>query len=112
MQTISSPITQEHQKQKKITVVNTITPAKTAYKHWTGTYEPEFIVTVEGKPVNMSCKETFELNETTMSIAYHAQFPAQHCSEDKIFVHLEKNTQTVAIDFDWHATPRLCISQS
>jgi hypothetical protein len=112
MQTMPLTISQDIQKTKKVTVINSITPAKTAYKHWSGTYEPEFTVTVEGKPINMSCKETVELNATTMSISYHAQFPAQHSSEDSIVVNLEKSTRTIAVDFDWHATPRLCITQS
>jgi len=110
--TVPATSIEEAQKTKKITVTNTIKPENIAYKHWSGTYKPEFTITVEGKEVNMSCTEVIELNAKSMSISYHAQFPVQHSSQDSIIVHLENDTKKVAIDFDWHSEPRLKITQS
>ncbi|RTL07423.1 hypothetical protein EKK58_01580 [Candidatus Dependentiae bacterium] len=104
----------ELQSLQKITIINSITPEKTAYAHWSGTYQPEFKVMVNGTQVENNTQKSIELhkNENTISITYHAQFPANHKSEGNIAIAINENTQKIVLDFDWNSEPRLQARQS
>lgn len=97
----------------RITIVNNVTPEKTSYAHWSGTYQPDFSIKVDDKDIKMSSTESIDsTSRKKIPISYHAQFPANHSSTDTVTVELENTTQRITIDFDWHKNPRLQITQS
>ena len=98
---------------KTVTITNAITQEQITYTHWTGTYVPEFTVTVQNEHIGMSETKTIEIGQQQqITVSYDAHFPAQRSSQDSTVVTLQDTTKAVAIQFDWQGNPRLKIEQS
>ena len=60
----------------------------------------------------MNSQESIEIHQQKITVKYDAQFPANHSSQDEFIIDIAQNTDTITLDFDWHAKPRVKINQT
>jgi len=104
--TTQSKTTQkEHYKpiNKTITIKNNITSDMLAYKHWTGTHEPFFILTVNGKKIEQGKQEEITIKDNILEVRYDYSF-ANGFRKGATIVScsIEKDAKKVAITFSWN----------
>ncbi|HEB41672.1 MAG TPA: hypothetical protein ENI08_01460 [Candidatus Dependentiae bacterium] len=87
---------------KTITVKNNITTDMITYKHWTGTHEPFFILTVNGKKIEQGKQEEITVKDNRLEVRYDYSF-ANGFRKDTTIVscNIEKNAKDVDITFSW-----------
>lgn len=103
--TTQSETTQkEHHKptNKTIIVKNNITTDMLTYKHWTGTHEPFFILTVNGKKIEQGKQEEITVKDNNLEVRYDYSF-ANGFRKGATIVscNVKKNTKKVDITFSW-----------
>ncbi len=95
----------EHPKpiNKTITVKNNITTDMLTYKHWTGTHEPFFILTVNGKKIEQGKQEKVTVKDNNLEIRYDYSFANGFRKGAQIIsCCIEKDAKDVDITFSWN----------
>jgi hypothetical protein len=97
---------------KTVVVTNAITETMLQYKHWTGTYTPDFNLTVNGNEISQGKQTMISIGSAECTFAYHAQFPHDHTSEDTVTCVVAQNTKNITVEFDWQQLPHIVLRQS
>ena len=113
--TQSGTTQKEHHKliNKTITIKNNITTDMLAYKHWTGTHEPFFILTVNGKKIEQGKQEEITVKDNRLEVRYDYSF-ANGFRKGATIVScsIEKDAKDVDITFSWDDEWRIKTKQA
>jgi len=75
-----------------------------AYKHWSGIYEPSFVLTVNGKKIEQGKQEKIAVKDNMLEVQYDYSFAKGMRKGAKIISYnIDKNTKDVGISFSWNS---------
>lgn len=98
---------------RSITLHNKITKEMITYAHWSGSYTPDFYITINDEILTSETPKSITLEpQKSYTIAYHAKFPYGYSATDSITYTPEQGAQEAFITFDWHETPRIIINHA
>jgi hypothetical protein len=102
------------EQQKSIVITNGIEPQMLAYKHWTGTYNPElFTIQVNGTEVAAGSTYSLESAATPLQIRYDYSFVNGTRKGGKIVSYtLNENSDSATITFSWQDTWKVMVSNA
>jgi len=85
-----------------ITVQNNITSEMLCYKHWSGTHEPSFMLSINGKKIEQGKQEEIVVTDNNLEIRYDYSFVNGFRKGAKIVsCIIEKGAKDVGIEFSW-----------
>jgi hypothetical protein len=96
---------------RTVQITNAITKEMITYSHWSGSYEPEFVLQVNNNTIAMGETKTITLSQNSLFIQYDANFSYGYSSSDTITTELENPTSQIVVNFDWKNSPRVNVEQ-
>ncbi len=101
--------------QQTITIKNAIEPSMLQYKHWTGTYEPVFAITINGQTIEQGKEYQVTATDNMLEVGYNYSFMnGMRTGSKMIKFQIEKKIKSLNLTFSWdnewrviidHATP-------
>jgi hypothetical protein len=87
---------------KTITIKNDITPDMISYKHWSGTYEPSFTLSVNGKKIGQGEQEKIIVKDNQFDVRYDYSFAnGFRKGANIVSCQLDHDADKVDITFSW-----------
>jgi len=97
------PSKQQTTSPQTVTVKNNIKPAMLAYKHWTGTYEPEiFTISINGQIIEQDKEYKIEANDKTLEVRYDYSFANGFRKGAKIVTFQIEKANNLNLTFSWN----------
>ena|SRR5579872_4741016 len=97
-----------------ITIKNAIEPNMIAYKHWTGTYDPDtFTITINGVEVAQGAEHTIPATQDPITIRYDYSFVNGKRTGAKVVSYqLNENITEANITFSWNNDWRVVVDNA
>jgi hypothetical protein len=103
------PHQKKQSKPRPLIIENNINNQMISYRHWTGTYTPEFSLKVNNIIIPAQGSTEVLIEKSECIVAYDAHFPLDNRSQEAFSVKLKDDTKKIGITFDWEKKPRIHI---